>query len=210
VRRRRTIADVSTFRGKRRAVTNQISADMRERPERARAGWAIGGGLLAASQIALGYGLGLPVGHVTLFLGLLAAGLITALTARVRRLEARALKPFLAAALLIPGGLIAVEGSQITPFHVVPQSPVDLASLQQPLLVLPAGTFADERAGGLPAVAADLRAAVRAFPDPASIAFLRGRGIRTVVAPGGVYRADMVAPGTRTKQVPGAVIYTLS
>ncbi|GIM93795.1 hypothetical protein [Paractinoplanes toevensis] len=173
-------------------------------------GWAIGG-VVAASPVAVGFGLGLPLGNaLTLSLGLLAAGLIVGLTGRVKRLEARALKPFLAAALLIPGGLVAIEGAQITPFHVVPQSPVDLASLQQPLLVLPTGTFADGLTDGFPVIADDLRSAVRTFPDAASIAFLRSRGIRTVVAPGDLYNHEKIAPETSMKQVPGAVIFTLS
>ncbi|GIF22066.1 hypothetical protein BJ973_002393 [Actinoplanes tereljensis] len=142
---------------------------------------------------------------MTLFLVLLAVGLITALTVRVKRMEAKALKPFLAAALLIPGGLIALEGVQITPFHVVPQSPVDLASLQQPLLVLPAVRPGHAPADGFPAVDEDLRSAVKTFPDEASIAFFKSRGIRTVVAPAGVY----TAPDTSMREVPGAVIFTL-
>ncbi|MFC7528580.1 hypothetical protein [Actinoplanes sp. GCM10030250] len=160
---------------------------------------------------------------VTLLLGLLSAGLITALaeqaSARLReRSRAAVLRPVLAVVLLVPAGLVTLEGVQITPFREIPKAPVALASLEQPVLVLPANKLEDLltmlwSTDGFPAVAngssgyippglEELRTRVTSFPDAASVAFLRGRGIRTVVVPRESH-SEPVAPETFTKPVDG-------
>ncbi|KUL42349.1 hypothetical protein [Actinoplanes awajinensis] len=152
---------------------------------------------------------------VTLLLGLLAAGLITALA---EQLTGRVARPVLAVLLLLPAGLVVLEGVQITPFRDVPKAPVALGSLAQPVLVLPTDKLADLlvmlwSTDGFPTVAngssgyipprlEQLRATVASFPDAASVRYLRDRGIRTVVVPRRSY-SDPVPPATFTKPVDG-------
>jgi hypothetical protein len=140
-----------------------------------------------------------------LLLALLAAGLVTALSERaqawLRRRPPgparRVLRPALAVALLVPAGLIVLEGVPDTPFPEVPSAPVSFASLAEPTLVLPTDLAEDEliqlwsvdgfpdiangSSGYIPPGLFELRKTVESFPDAASVAYLRGRGIRTVV-----------------------------
>ncbi|GAB1641950.1 hypothetical protein [Krasilnikovia sp. MM14-A1259] len=139
---------------------------------------------------------------VTLLLALLAAGMVTALAERAQAKLAggsgRALRPVLCVALLVPTALVLLEGVQNANFVKVPQPPVAMRALPQPLLVLPANKLDDELAmlwstDGFPTIANgssgmippsldELRAKAASFPDAASVTYLRARGIRTVVA----------------------------
>ena len=172
---------------------------------------------------------------VTLLFSLLAAGLVTALAERTRAWTAnsrRLLRPVLAVALLIPTGLVLLEGVQIAPFVDVPETPVALASLEQPLLVLPANKLDDEltmlwSTDGFPTIAngssgmiplglEQLRETVKSFPDATSVEYLRGRGIRTVVAlrqghseqvAPEVFRKPLSGLGVTSEEKPGVVVF---
>jgi hypothetical protein len=141
-------------------------------------------------------------------------------------------RPVLAVALLVPTGMVLLEGVQIAPFPEVPQASVRLASLEQPLLVLPANKLDDEltmlwSTDGFPTIANGssgmippglerLRETVESFPDVASVEYLRGRGIRTVVALRQGY-GEQVAPevfskpldglGVTSEELPGVVVF---
>jgi hypothetical protein len=140
-----------------------------------------------------------------LLLALLAAGFVTALSERAYAWlrgrppgpARRVLRPVLAVALLVPAALVVLEGVPDTPFPEVPPAPVSFASLEGPALVLPTDLAEDEliqfwSADGFPDLANgssgyippglyQLRETVKSFPDAASVAYLRGRGVRTVV-----------------------------
>jgi hypothetical protein len=173
---------------------------------------------------------------VTLLLALLAAGLVTTLAERARAWAGtgRTRRSVLAVALLIPTGLVLLEGVQIAPFVPVPKAPIALASLAQPLLVLPTDKFDDEltmlwSTDGFPAIANgssgmippgldELRATVKSFPDPASVAYLRGRGIRTVVAlrqghgeqvAAETFGRPLTGLGVTSEERPGVVVFHL-
>jgi hypothetical protein len=171
---------------------------------------------------------------VTLLLALLAAGLVTALAERARAWagDGGARRRVLAVALLIPTGLVLLEGVQIAPFVAVPTAPIALASLEQPLLVLPTNKLDDEltmlwSTDGFPTIANgssgmipprldELREKVKSFPDAASVEYLRGRGIRTVVALRQGH-GEQVAPeafgkplaglGVTSEERPGVVLF---
>jgi hypothetical protein len=169
---------------------------------------------------------------VTLLLALLAAGLVTALADRVKARQHGMLRSALAVALLVPTVLVLVEGVQIAPFLEVPKSPVVLASLEQPLLVLPTNKLDDEltmlwSTDGFPTIAngstgmipprlVELREKVTSFPDATSVDYLRGRGIRTVAAlreghgeqvPAEVFTEDLTNLGVTSEERPGVVIF---
>jgi hypothetical protein len=136
---------------------------------------------------------------VALGLVVLAAGALTRLTEDVQDVVVQGRFWRLAAAmtLLLPAGLAYGEGWNTVPHWQVPAQPVRLADLPQPVLVLPSGVVADYhimlwQTEGWPVIAngdsgfdsgaqASLRAGTLSFPDPASIALLRHRGIATVV-----------------------------
>ncbi|SBT43487.1 hypothetical protein [Micromonospora auratinigra] len=135
----------------------------------------------------------------SLLLAVLAAGLVTALaesSARsVARRWTRVLAPVL---LLVPLAMVTLEGVNRTPHPEVPRPPAALGSAREPLLVLPAGGVGDLTymlwstdgfprvtnglAGFEPVSQAQTRAAVASFPDAGSVAYLRGIGVRSVVA----------------------------
>ncbi len=147
----------------------------------------------------------------TLGLGLLAAGLVTAIGDTIARRAAtaengppaaaasqhRPSSRWLVAALLIPGLLVLVEGINTTPHLSVPAQPAAMRDAAGPLLVLPSDKYADMAVAlwstdGFPKVAngsssfnPTLAGGAAGkdvnFPDAESIAVLRGRGIRTVI-----------------------------
>jgi len=146
---------------------------------------------------------------VTLGLCLLAAGAVARLgtwaasrasrVSRVRR-EAWGHRAAAVAAVLVvavPVGLVVGEGLNRTPHPAVARSPVSLRTLPQPILVLPSDDLGDYQlmlwgADGWPVLANGnsgfepvrqraLRLQVASFPDAASVAALRARGIRTVL-----------------------------
>jgi hypothetical protein len=72
---------------------------------------------------------------VTLFLGLLAAGAITAFARKGRTRSAVALLA------LVP---VVVEGLNVTPHPAVPAPAVPVSAIEAPLLVLPLQDYADD------------------------------------------------------------------
>ncbi|MFI5836601.1 hypothetical protein ACIA5A_23270 [Micromonospora sp. NPDC051300] len=135
----------------------------------------------------------------SLLLALLAAGLVTALAESSGRATNRRRTRILATlVLLVPLALVTVEGVNRTPHPTVPPPPAALRSAPDPILVLPAGGVGDltymlwttdgfprvtNGLGGFePASQAQTRVAVASFPDPGSVAYLRGIGVRSVVA----------------------------
>ncbi|WP_374249726.1 hypothetical protein [Micromonospora sp. R77] len=100
--------------------------------------------------------------------------------------------------LLVPLVMVTVEGVNRTPHPVVPRPPAAMRTAPEPVLLLPAGGVGDLTymlwstdgfprvtnglAGFEPASQARTRAAVASFPDPGSVAYLRGIGVRSVVA----------------------------
>ncbi len=141
---------------------------------------------------------------VTLGLCLLAAGAV----ARAREVLGTAcrrvglLRGSLAGAVAAvlattPAAAIVAEGRHETPHVPVATAPVRLAELEQPVLLLPSSDVADYHlmlwgTEGWPVLAnggsgfetaeqVSLRAAAGSFPDAASVAALRARGVRTVV-----------------------------
>jgi hypothetical protein len=134
----------------------------------------------------------------SLLLAVLAAGLVTALAESGRspvRRWARVLTPVV---LLVPLAMVTLEGVNRTPHPEVPRPPAALRTVPEPMLVLPAGGVGDltymlwttdgfprvtNGLGGFePASQAQTRTAVASFPDPGSVAYLRGIGVRSVVA----------------------------
>jgi hypothetical protein len=121
---------------------------------------------------------------------------------------------------------------QIAPFPEVPEAPIALASLEQPLLVLPANKLDDEltmlwSTDGFPTIAngssgmipprlEELRETVKSFPDATSVEYLRGRGIRTVVAlrqghgeqvAPNVFSKPLNGLGVTSEERPGVVLF---
>jgi hypothetical protein len=146
----------------------------------------------------------------TLGLGLLAAGLVTAVGDRFAQRhpttaqagpaptgEIASPPRWLLAALLVPGVLVIVEGINTTPHLAVPTQPAAVRNAAGPMLVLPSDRYADMAVAlwstdGFPKVVngsssfnpeslAELRARTVAFPDRESVALLRAKGVRTVV-----------------------------
>jgi hypothetical protein len=187
---------------------------------------ALAAGAIAAAALALGPNLpgGGNPGYVTLFhvlpgwdsmrtpgrlvlwvslpLGLLAAGAVTAALTRLRPAPAtarrawprRAAGPVVALLVL---AFVAVEGVTTTPYGKLPQFSLPSGSVAEPMLILPLKTYLDNLAlvsttdafprmpngaSGIVPHSQDLIvSATRNFPDAASVAYLRRMGIRTVV-----------------------------
>ncbi|MGW5671615.1 hypothetical protein, partial [Micromonospora sp. NPDC003776] len=137
----------------------------------------------------------------TLFLGLLAAGAVTAFCARVRELAAERVPPWpgpwLRLATLLPLLLVIVEGLNVTPHPVVPQQPAAMRTVDGPMLVLPSSQNLDQPvmvwstsrfqqlvnggSGFTPETQAKVRDVSVGFPDQASIEYLRQLGVKNVV-----------------------------
>jgi len=137
---------------------------------------------------------------MTLLLGLLAAGGLCALVARVREMAQREGAPGptaeALAALLLPVALVLVEGLGVPAYRPVPPAPAAMAA-PAPYLVLPSeadgdgdvmlwstGRYADLVNGAGPLVPDELAATrerVRTFPDAESVDYLRKLGVRTVI-----------------------------
>jgi len=121
---------------------------------------------------------------VTLLLAVLAAGAVTAFGGKRRW----------TAVLCV---LVLVEGIQTIPTPTVPRPPVAFGQLQGPILVLPSNYKDDEltmlwstdgfvklengSSGLLPAGLVKTREVTATFPDRASVDYLRGLGVRTVL-----------------------------
>lgn len=135
----------------------------------------------------------------SLLLAVLAAGLVTAFAESAQRPATRRWPRILApVALLVPLALVGLEGVNRTPHPVVPPPPAALRTAGEPVLVLPAGGTGDllymlwstdgfprvtnGLAGFEPVTQAQTRVATASFPDASSVAYLRGIGVRSVVA----------------------------
>ncbi|MGH3714713.1 MAG: hypothetical protein ACRDT4_14815 [Micromonosporaceae bacterium] len=142
----------------------------------------------------------------TLLLGVLAAGAVsgfaeraqqTAETAQIdERLPTRPPWP-LRLAMLIPVLLVLVEGVALTPHPEVPPEPAAMRGVAGPVLVLPSGQLEDQgvmlwSTDGFPKVVNGgsgftpqrqdaARQATHSFPDPASVAYLKQLGVKTVI-----------------------------
>lgn len=108
-------------------------------------------------------------------------------------IKARALR----AAVLLPVAMVLAEGVNNTPHPVVPPQPAAMRDVAGPVLVLPLDTGIEDVAvlwvtdnfakivNGVasfnPRVHAEIRDATVNFPDSASVEYLQGIGIRTVV-----------------------------
>ncbi|MGW3895489.1 hypothetical protein ACWD6L_09845 [Micromonospora profundi] len=100
--------------------------------------------------------------------------------------------------LLVPLALVTLEGVNRTPHPTVPRPPAAMQAAPEPMLVLPAGGVGDltvmlwttdgfprvtNGLGGFePVSQAQTRIAVASFPDAGSVAYLRGIGVRSVLA----------------------------
>ncbi|MEV0607730.1 hypothetical protein AB0I61_15330 [Polymorphospora rubra] len=137
----------------------------------------------------------------TLLLAILAAGAVSALVVRAgesvaERVPARP-GPWLRLATLLPLVLVLVEGANVTPHPIVPAQPAAFRQVDGPMLVLPSNQGVDQHvmlwsttrfqpvvnggSGFTPRQLTEIREATASFPDPASIGYLRGLGVRTVV-----------------------------
>ena len=149
----------------------------------------------------------------TLFLAILAAGAVTAVTEAVSMRSPRGRQGLVVAfAAAIPLALVIVEGFNRTPHVPVTPEPVALHGVAEPTMVLPSDGIMEltvmlwstdgfpRIVNGLtsftPAGQQEIRNATVTFPDPGSVAFLRERGIRTVIV-----LPDRVA-GTAWQDVP--------
>ena len=138
---------------------------------------------------------------VTLFLAVLAAGTVSALAERARRLadetNGGVIRPAVRLALLVPLLLVTLEGTNRLDHPVVPAAPAALRTVTGPVLVLPSDQLTDENvmlwstagwprivnggSGFTPKNQAITRQVAMSFPDADSIDYLRGLGVRTVV-----------------------------
>ena len=145
----------------------------------------------------------------SLLLAVLAAGLVTALAESSdqpsTRRWPRILMPLV---LLVPVALVTLEGVNRTPHPTVSPPPAAMRAAPDPILVLPAGGVGDltymlwttdgfprvtNGLGGFePVSQAQTRTAVASFPDAGSVAYLRGIGVRSVVALPEPHRGDTV------------------
>ncbi|MGC4789891.1 hypothetical protein ACLQ22_18905 [Micromonospora sp. DT178] len=171
----------------------------------------------------------------SLLLAVLAAGTVTVFATAVRRWSSRGWARFLAPVLLlVPLALVGLEGVNRTAHPVVPTPPAAMRTAGEPMLVLPAGGAVDlifmlwttdgfprvtnGLAGFEPVTQAQTRAATAAFPDPGSVAYLRGIGVRSVVAlPGwtagtpweGIAERPFDGLGITREEIDGVLVYRL-
>jgi hypothetical protein len=138
---------------------------------------------------------------VTLFLAILAAGAVAEFVRRAEGLAAARTQPWpgpwLRLATFVPLLLVLAEGWNATAHPVVPDQPAAMRTVQGPMLVLPTATLTDQTvmlwstskfqqmangSGGFaPQRQSELRRSVAAFPDAASVQYLRSLGIGTVL-----------------------------
>ena len=156
---------------------------------------------------------------VTLLLAILAAGAVAEFVRRAENLAAARMPPWpgpwLRLATLVPLALVLVETWNATAHPVVPDQPVAMRTLTGPMLVLPTTALTDQTvmlwstsrfqqvangSGGFaPQRQAELRRSVAAFPDVASVEYLRQRRIETVL----LLRSQVIGtPWERAGDVP--------
>ena len=135
---------------------------------------------------------------------------------------------------LVPLALVVLEGVNTTPHAPVQPQPAALRGVTGPLLVLPSdGTFeftimlwstdgfpriVNGLASFTPPTQQQTRAVTASFPDPASVAYLRQIGIRTVVVLPeylngtpwqDVLNRDVQGLGISREEIAGAVVFRL-
>ena len=138
---------------------------------------------------------------VTLLLAILAAGAVAEFVRRAEQMSAQRIPPWpgpwLRLATLVPLLLVIVESLNVTPHPVVATQPAAMRTITAPMVVLPTTAVGDQtvmlwstsrfqplaNGGGTFAAArqAQLRASIAAFPDVASIQYLRGLGVTSVL-----------------------------
>lgn len=138
---------------------------------------------------------------ITLLLGLLAAGALTALATRARELArlrgTLQPGPVLRVVTVLPLVLVLAEGLNTTAHPVMPPQPVALATAEPPVLVLPSNPDTDRHtmlwttdrfpqlvngaSGFVPDSQRQVREQTTSFPDQDSVAYLRSIGVETVV-----------------------------
>jgi len=133
---------------------------------------------------------------------LLAAGTVTFALTRARPARDAPLRTWLGrllpmAAALLLGAMVAVEGVTTTPAAEIPDLALPADKIQEPMLLLPLGTYLDGVAllkltdtfprmvNGVstivPSRQEEIRKATAYFPNDVSVAYLRKLGVRTVV-----------------------------
>lgn len=174
----------------------------------------------------------------TLLLGLLAAGSVSAFASRVRKISAARIpswpNPWLRLATLLPLLLVTVEGLNRTPHPVAPVQPEAMRTVDGPLLVLPSDQSHDQPvmlwsttrfqdivnggSGFTPTLLEDVREVTTAFPDQASVEYLRTLGVRNVLIPrdlvaGTPWEISIDAPvdglGITREEIGDVVVYRL-
>jgi hypothetical protein len=170
---------------------------------------------------------------ISLLLAILAAGAVCAAARQASSIRQPA-GLVLRAALVIPLALVFVEGINRTPHPVVPTAPAAMSSAREPLLILPSEgllelhfmlwttdgfpRIANGLAGFEPTTQSQTRAATVSFPDQASIAYLRGIGIKDVLvlpqfAAGTPWEAAATRPvdglGIEREEINGAILFHL-
>lgn len=160
----------------------------------------------------------------TLLLAVLAAGGLTELGRLVRAFKTRKIagtarqrpvwsSTVMSLLLVVPVALVFVEGINTTPHPETPAEPAAMRDLVEPALVLPAGgeledvvllwstdgfpKVANGYSGITPASVEETRAQVGSFPDQASVDYLRGIGVRSVV-----WLTGYAGAGTEWQDVP--------
>ncbi|MFD9459168.1 hypothetical protein ACFWBC_39685 [Streptomyces sp. NPDC059985] len=175
---------------------------------------------------------------VTLLLAILAAGAVSALCDRACAIAERhplsRRGAFVHLAMIVPLLLITFESLNVTPHPHVPATPAALRAMPAPVLVLPSDGTTDPAvmlwstdgfprivngsSGFSPASQPEIRAASASFPSTESIAYLRARGVRTVIVlrdriPGTPWRSASSKPsaglGVSRRDVGSAVVFTL-
>jgi hypothetical protein len=175
----------------------------------------------------------------TLLLGVLAAGAVSAFAERAQEISAAERVPprpgpLLRLATLLPLVLVLVEGLNVTPHPIVPVQPAAMRTVEGPLLVLPSDQGTDQNvmlwsttrfqdvvnggSGFTPRRLAEVRQVTMTFPDAASVDYLRGLGVKTVVllrdrVAGTPWQATIDLPvdslGIQREDVGEAVIFRL-
>jgi hypothetical protein len=156
---------------------------------------------------------------VTLLLAILAAGAVAEIVRRAEQMSAQRIPPWpgpwLRLAMLVPLLLVLVESWNATPHPVVAAQPAAMRTVTAPMVVLPSTAVSDQmvmlwstsrfqplaNGGGSFAAAhqAKLRGNIASFPDAASIQYLRGLGVTTVI----LLRAQAVGtPWERAGDIP--------
>lgn len=167
---------------------------------------------------------------LSLALCLLASGAVTYLSRRSRERWGRTVAVAIA---LVPTLLVLAEGRNLVYHPVVPKPPVAFGELDDPVLVLPMDGLTDTRyvlwstngfprlingsSGFFPPTYREFQRRTEAFPDPESVAFLRARGVRTVLVvtallPGSAWEELPTRPvdeGIERLSVPGALVFRL-